>query len=80
VPAHLVRKTVQIGGQFLVALSIAGLATQGFKAKVAPTVGDHLPNSGPVNVELPLEHVTLFDAEGVRIAANLHPATAPLAG
>ena len=79
VPAHLVRKTVQIGGQYLVALSIAGLATQGFKAKVAPTVGDRLPTSGPVSVELPLEHVTLFDAEGVRIAANLHPAVAPLA-
>jgi ABC-type sugar transport system ATPase subunit len=80
VPAHLVRKTVQIGGQYLVALSIAGLANQGFKAKVAPTIGDRLPGSGPVNVELPLEHVTLFDAEGVRIAANLHPAVAPLAG
>ena len=80
VPAHLVRKTVQIGGQYLVALSIAGLANQGFKAKVAPTVGDRLPGSGPVNVELPLEHVTLFDAEGVRIPANLHPVVAPLAG
>ncbi len=80
VPAQLVRKTVQIGGQYLVALSIAGLATEGFKAKVGPTVGDRLPSSGPVNVELPLEHVTIFDAEGVRIAANLHPTVAPLAG
>jgi hypothetical protein len=79
VPAYLVRKTVQIGGQYLVALSIAGLATQGFKAKVAPTVGELLPHSGPVNVELPLEHVSLFDGQGVRIAANLHPAVAPLA-
>jgi ABC-type sugar transport system ATPase subunit len=79
VPAYLVRKTVQIGGQYLVALSISGLATQGFKAKVATTVGERLPHSGPVNVELPLEHVSLFDGQGVRIAANLHPAVAPLA-
>jgi ABC-type sugar transport system ATPase subunit len=80
VPAHLVRKTVQIGGQYLVALTVAGLGDQGFKAKVAPTVGDRLPSAGPVNVELPLADVTLFDATGVRIAANLHPAVAPIAG
>jgi hypothetical protein len=35
-----------------------------------------LPSSGQVNVELPLEQVSLFDAEGIRIAANLHPAAA----
>jgi hypothetical protein len=38
-----------------------------------------LPSSGQVNVELPLEQVSLFDADGIRIAASLHPAGAPLA-
>ena len=80
VPAHLARKTIQIGGQYLVALTVAGLSDQGFKAKVAPTVGDRLPSAGPVNVELPLDHVTLFDAQGIRIAASLHPAGVLIAG
>jgi hypothetical protein len=35
-----------------------------------------LPSSGQVNVELPLEQVSLFDAHGIRIAASLHPAGA----
>ena len=80
VPAILARKTVQIGGQYLVALHVAGLGEQGFKAKVAPTAGERLPASGPVNVELPLEHVSLFDDRGIRIAAGLHPAGAPITG
>ena len=70
---------MQIGGQYLVALDVAGLGDQGFKAKVAPTVGEHLPSSGQVNVELPLDRVSLFDAHGIRIAASLHPAGAPIA-
>jgi ABC-type sugar transport system ATPase subunit len=74
VPAHLARKTVQIGGQYLVALDVHGLDNQGFKAKVSPTAGERLPSSGQVNVELPLEQVSLFDAHGIRIAASLHPA------
>ena len=79
VPARLARKTVQIGGQYLVALEVDGLGNQGFKAKVAPTAGDALPSSGQVNVELPLEHVSLFDVHGIRIAASLHPAGVPIA-
>ena len=53
-----------------------GSAIKGFKAKVAPTAGERLPSSGQVNVELPLERVSLFDAHGIRIAASLHPAGA----
>ncbi len=78
VPAFLERKTIQIGGQYLVALSIEGLRDRDFKAKVAPSTGERLPASGPVNVELPLEQVSLFDAAGDRIAATLHPAGTPL--
>jgi ABC-type sugar transport system ATPase subunit len=74
VPAEMERKTVQIGGQYLVALNIDELDGGGFKAKVAPSVGERLPASGEVNVTLPLDHVSLFDAAGNRIAASLHPA------
>ncbi len=80
VPANLERKTVQIGGQYLIALSIDGLSDRGFKAKVAPSAGERLPATGPVNVELPLHHVTIFDANGNRIAASLHPAGVAVAG
>ena len=80
VPARLARKTVQIGGQYLVALDIDGLGDQGFKAKVASTAGERLPSSGRVHVELPLAQVSLFDAHGIRIGASLHPASAPIAG
>ena len=73
VPARLSRKTVQIGGQYLVTLTVDELSAAGFKAKVAPSVGERLPASGPVFVELPLDQVTLFDGEGSRIAAALRP-------
>ena len=79
VPANLVRKTVQIGGQYLVALRVEGLEAQSFKAKVAPTAGERLPDSGPVYVELPLTHVTLFDAGGIRIPAQLQPVNESMA-
>jgi ABC-type sugar transport system ATPase subunit len=78
VPARLARKTVQIGGQYLVALDVDGLGDHGFKAKVAPTIGERLPSSGRVYVALPLNQVSLFDAHGIRIAANLQPADAPI--
>jgi ABC-type sugar transport system ATPase subunit len=77
--ARIARKTVQIGGQYLVALEVDGLGDEGFKAKVAPTAGEHLPSSGQVNIELPLDRVSLFDAHGIRIAASLHPAGVPIA-
>jgi ABC-type sugar transport system ATPase subunit len=78
--ARLARKTIQIGGQYLVALEVDGGGDDlRFKAKVAPSVGDGLPASGQVHVELPLEHLTLFDAAGNRVAARLQ-ANSGLAG
>jgi ABC-type sugar transport system ATPase subunit len=73
VPAHLVRKTVQIGGQYLVALEVDGGS---FKAKVSASAGEHLPAHGPVAVTVPLEHVTIFGEDGARIAAALYLRTA----
>jgi ABC-type sugar transport system ATPase subunit len=69
--ASLTRKSIQIGGQYLLALTVEGLHERGFKAKVAPSAGARLPASGPVNVALPLEQITLFDTAGNRIAATL---------
>ena len=71
VEAQLVRKTIQIGGQYLLALEAPGLEERGFKAKVSPSAGERLPVSGAVHVALPLERITLFDGEGDRIAATL---------
>ncbi len=71
VPVDLRRKSVQIGGQYLVALGIPGTETT-LKAKVAPSVGERLPSSGPVHIELPLDRVAVFDAGGNRIAAALY--------
>ncbi|MCC7024303.1 MAG: ABC transporter ATP-binding protein [Thermomicrobiales bacterium] len=73
VPAELLRKTIQIGGQYLVALKAEGAPESGFKAKVAPYHGERLPSAGLVHVELPLDQVTLFDERGSRIAATLRP-------
>jgi ABC-type sugar transport system ATPase subunit len=70
-PARLLRKTVQIGGQYLMTLSVNGANERGFKAKVSPATGERLPASGPVYVELPLDQITLFDGDGNRIAAVL---------
>jgi ABC-type sugar transport system ATPase subunit len=74
VPAELVRKTIQIGGQYLVTLRVDGLGDRVFKAKVSPSAGERLPEAGPVSVELPLDRVSLFDEAGNRIAADLRPA------
>ncbi len=77
VPAQLTRKTIQIGGQYLVSLNVAA-GEHDFKAKVGPAAGEQLPESGPVNVEVPLDRITLFDSNGNRIAATLrHAAAAP---
>ena len=75
VPAEMVRKTVQIGGQYLVTLRVDGLGDRAFKAKVSPSAGERLPESGPVSVELPLDRVSLFDEAGNRIAADLRSAS-----
>lgn len=73
VPAQLTRKTIQIGGQYLISLHVEGADQHGFKAKVAPSAGERLPEAGPVHVELPLDQVTLFNASGHRVAADLRP-------
>ncbi|MDQ2652263.1 MAG: ABC transporter ATP-binding protein [Chloroflexota bacterium] len=76
VPVDLRRKSVQIGGQYLVALEVPGTNTT-LKAKVAPSVGERLPSSGPVHVELPLDRVAVFDEGGNRIAAALYAVPVP---
>src|SRR5690606_13676729 len=63
VPAELRRKSIQIGGQYLLALEVPGTDTT-LKAKVAPSIGERLPSSGPVHVELPLDRVAVFDEGG----------------
>lgn len=84
VRGELVRKTVQIGGQYLVSLRVDGLLEENrafkFKAKVSPSAGERLPAAGPISVELPLDQVSLFDAAGNRIAANLHVVQTPVLG
>lgn len=75
VVAHLERKTVQIGGQYLVVLNMDGVDGS-FKAKVAPSVGERLPASGNIYVALPLAQISLFDAAGNRMAVGLHSASA----
>jgi ABC-type sugar transport system ATPase subunit len=76
VPVDLRRKSIQIGGQYLVALEVPGTTTT-LKAKVAPSVGERLPSSGPVHVELPLDRVAVFDEGGNRIAAALYAVPVP---
>lgn len=76
VPVDLRRKSIQIGGQYLVALVVPGTDTT-LKAKVAPSVGERLPSSGPVHVELPLDRVAVFDTGGNRIAAALYAVPVP---
>ena len=76
VPVELRRKSVQIGGQYLLALEVPGSQTA-LKAKVAPSVGERLPSSGPVHVELPLDRVAVFNEGGHRIAAALYAVPVP---
>ena len=75
-PVELRRKSVQIGGQYLLALEVPGSQTA-LKAKVAPSVGERLPSSGPVHVELPLDRVAVFNEGGHRIAAALYAVPVP---
>ncbi len=76
VPVNLRRKSIQIGGQYLLALGVPGTNTT-LKAKVAPANGERLPSSGPVHVELPLDRVAVFDEGGNRIAAALFAVPVP---
>ncbi|HET7093754.1 MAG TPA: ABC transporter ATP-binding protein [Thermomicrobiales bacterium] len=69
VAATLDRKSIQIGGQFLLQLAIPGLGEQSAKAKVAPERGGSLRAGEVVWAGLPLDRVTVFDADGARIDA-----------
>jgi ABC-type sugar transport system ATPase subunit len=66
VQVRLLRKTITIGRQYLLALQHDGHT---LKAKVPPGIGTALGET--VWVELPLEHLVLFDAHGRR--ASLFP-------
>ncbi|HEX5500698.1 MAG TPA: ABC transporter ATP-binding protein [Thermomicrobiales bacterium] len=79
VAATLDRKSIQIGGQYLLQLAIPGLGEQSVKAKVAPERGGSLAAGEVVWAGLPLDRVTVFDAAGARIEAVPTPA-AQLAG
>jgi ABC-type sugar transport system ATPase subunit len=77
VAAELDRKSIQIGGQYLLTLRVPGLGNGPFKAKVGHDAGAVLPDTGQVWIRLPLDRVTLFDADGVRLPARF-PASAAL--
>ncbi len=66
VQARVLRKTITIGRQYLLALHREG---QALKAKVPPDIGVSLGET--VWVELPLEHLVLFNEHGRR--ASLIP-------
>jgi ABC-type sugar transport system ATPase subunit len=66
VQAQVLRKTITIGRQYLLALHRNG---QALKAKVPPDTGISLGET--VWVELPLEHLVLFNEQGRR--ASLAP-------
>ncbi len=79
VPAHLLRRSITIGRQYLLTLRVPDLGEQTFKAKVEPGLGEALPVGKEVWVELPLDRVTLFDPDGHRIDATLRGAGAATA-
>jgi ABC-type sugar transport system ATPase subunit len=75
VPAVLLRKSIQIGGQYLLTLALPG-SDATFRAKVSHRAGAALPERGEVRVRLPLERVVLFGADGARLDAAF-PAAQP---
>lgn len=76
IPAELDRKSIQIGGQYLLTLRVEGLGATPFKAKVGHESGSRLPDTGRIWIRLPLERVTLFGADGVRLPARFPAAAA----
>lgn len=79
VPATLLRKSIQIGGQYLLTLTRAG-TDDTFRAKVSHEAGAALPDRGDVRVRLPLDRVAVFSATGERLVAAFPAARAELAG
>jgi ABC-type sugar transport system ATPase subunit len=66
VSAGIVRRAVVVGGQVLLTLRLSDGAI--LKAKVPDSGG--LTEGGVAHVEIPLEEVTLFDADGHRLHAR----------
>jgi ABC-type sugar transport system ATPase subunit len=69
VEGQIVRKSITVGGQHLVAVTAGG---QTFKVKTPTAVGQSL--TGNIWIELPLARITLFKEDGHR--ADLVPAAA----
>ncbi|MCC6313509.1 MAG: ABC transporter ATP-binding protein [Thermomicrobiales bacterium] len=70
IPAMLLRKSIQIGGQHLLSLDLADATIEPFKAKVSNEAGAALPESGEVWISLPLDRVTLFGPDGARLPVS----------
>ncbi len=66
VAGELIRKSVVVGGQYLLAIKIGD---QAFKAKVRPDVGPRVEKR--VWVELPLQDIIVFGEQGHRLDAKL---------
>jgi hypothetical protein len=77
VPSRLRRKSIQIGGQYLLTLDVAGASDRPFKAKVDSQVGHQFETPADVWVKLPATDVTLFDANGHRLPATINQQPAP---
>lgn len=77
VPSRLRRKSIQIGGQYLLTLEVSGASDRPFKAKVDPQVGHQFDPPSDVWVLLPPDQVTLFDANGHRMPATIDKQAAP---
>jgi len=71
VPGTLLRKSIQIGGQYLLVLMAEGLGDQTLKAKVTPEAGLLLPDAGDVWIRLPHDRVFLFGEDGGALAARV---------
>jgi ABC-type sugar transport system ATPase subunit len=79
VPALLDRKSIQIGGQYLLNLRVESMGETPFKAKVGHDAGGALPDTGRVWLRLPIDGLNLFDTEGTRLSAVFPAAEAVLA-
>lgn len=58
----VVRKSIVIGEQYLLVIKVGELS---FKAKIRPEIGHRIHKN--IWVEIPLEHITLFGANGHRL-------------
>ncbi|MBA7521841.1 Vitamin B12 import ATP-binding protein BtuD [subsurface metagenome] len=66
VRGDIVRKSIVIGGQYLVVIKVGDLS---FKAKIRPEFGYKLKDG--VWVEIPFKHITLFGQNGHHIDAKM---------